>query len=139
MSGEMLRTEEILSREEVSKPSKRVLERERWAGTVDSVGGFALVHLIRTIWGARGLRYGEPNLRHRFFPFILRRVRRNRFRCLALTTIESTFGSDWVSEVRPPLLESIAVNRLGFGELPNVFEQLLHNQNVGRVLLVDFT
>ncbi len=39
---------EILSREETSAESKRPLDKERWAGSLDSVGGSTLAYLIRT-------------------------------------------------------------------------------------------
>jgi putative YhdH/YhfP family quinone oxidoreductase len=39
---------EILSREEVSAQSERPLERERWAGGVDPVGGDTLAYMLRT-------------------------------------------------------------------------------------------
>ena len=39
---------EILSREDVSAQSDRPLERERWAGGVDPVGGDTLAYMLRT-------------------------------------------------------------------------------------------
>ncbi|MEA2323683.1 MAG: acrylyl-CoA reductase, partial [Solirubrobacteraceae bacterium] len=43
---------EILSREETSAESRRPMEKQRWAGVVDPVGGAALAYALRT------LRYG---------------------------------------------------------------------------------
>lgn len=43
---------EIVSREEVTAESDRPLEKQRWAGAVDPVGGPALAYIMRT------LRYG---------------------------------------------------------------------------------
>lgn len=69
---------EILSREEVSAESNRPLEKERWVGSVDSVGGPTLAYLLRTT------KYGCPvascgltggtALSTTVFPFILRAV-----------------------------------------------------------------
>ncbi|HEY0753779.1 MAG TPA: zinc-binding dehydrogenase [Ktedonobacteraceae bacterium] len=39
---------EILSREEVSADSTRPLEAQRWAGSIDNVGGTTLAYLMRT-------------------------------------------------------------------------------------------
>ncbi len=69
---------EILSREEVSAQSNRPLERERWAGGVDPVGGDTLAYMIRsTKYGgavaSSGLT-GGATLNTTVFPFILRGV-----------------------------------------------------------------
>jgi len=68
----------ILSREEVSAESNRPLEKELWAGSVDSVGGATLAYLIRTTkYGgsiaACGLT-GGSTVNTTVFPFILRGV-----------------------------------------------------------------
>ena len=69
---------EILSREEVSAESKRALEKERWAGAVDPVGGKTTAYLLRTTkYGGSialsGLTGGNA-LETTVFPFILRGV-----------------------------------------------------------------
>lgn len=69
---------EILSREEVSTESNRPMEKERWAGSVDSVGGATLAYLVRTTkYGGSvascGLT-GGTQLNTTVFPFILRGV-----------------------------------------------------------------
>jgi len=43
---------DVVSREEATAESERPLEKERWAGAVDPVGGPALAYILRT------LRYG---------------------------------------------------------------------------------
>ena len=69
---------EILSREEVSAESKRALEKERWAGAVDPVGGKTTAYLLRTTkYGgsiALGGLTGGNALETTVFPFILRGV-----------------------------------------------------------------
>jgi len=69
---------EILSREEVSAPSERPLEKERWAAGVDPVGGNTLAYMLRTLkYGgavaASGLTGGSA-LHTTVMPFILRGV-----------------------------------------------------------------
>ena len=69
---------EILSREETSAESNRPLEKERWAGSLDSVGGSTLAYLIRTTkYRGSIAAYGNtggPNLNITVFPFILRAI-----------------------------------------------------------------
>jgi putative YhdH/YhfP family quinone oxidoreductase len=69
---------ETLSREETSAESNRPLEKERWAGSLDSVGGSTLAYLIRTTkYGGSIAAFGNtggPNLNITVFPFILRAI-----------------------------------------------------------------
>ncbi len=69
---------EVLSREETSAESDRPLERQRWAGVVDPVGGASLAYALRTtrIGGAVASsgQIGGAALRTTVFPFILRGV-----------------------------------------------------------------
>src|SRR6266487_3787762 len=69
---------EILSREETSAESNRPFDKERWAGSLDSVGGSTLAYLIRTTrYGGSIAAYGNTsgtNLNTTVFPFILRAV-----------------------------------------------------------------
>jgi putative YhdH/YhfP family quinone oxidoreductase len=69
---------EVLSREETSAESDRPLERQRWAGVVDPVGGASLAYALRTtrIGGAISSsgQVGGAALRTTVFPFILRGV-----------------------------------------------------------------
>jgi acrylyl-CoA reductase (NADPH) len=69
---------EILSREETSAESRRPMEKQRWAGVVDPVGGAALAYALRTLrYGgavaSSGLT-GGTDLQTTVFPFILRGV-----------------------------------------------------------------
>ncbi len=68
----------ILSREEAAAPSKRPLEPERWAASIDSVGGDTLAATLRRMKQhgsvtACGLAGGAA-LNTSMFPFILRGV-----------------------------------------------------------------
>jgi len=69
---------EVLSREETSAESERPLERQRWAGVVDPVGGLSLAYALRTlrIGGAVASsgQIGGVALHTTVFPFILRGV-----------------------------------------------------------------
>lgn len=79
---------EILSREEVSAESERGLEKERWAGAVDPVGGKTTAYLLRTmryggVVAVSGLTGGTV-VNTSVLPFILRAV--------SLIGIESVFA-----------------------------------------------
>lgn len=68
----------IVDRAELSEPSKRPLEGERWAGAVDTVGGTTLARLLAQVsYGgsvaACGLA-GGANLETTVLPFLLRGV-----------------------------------------------------------------
>ncbi len=69
---------EVIDRAETSAESTRPLERERWAGSVDCVGGSTLAYVLRTLrYGASvaasGLT-GGTDLGTTVHPFILRGV-----------------------------------------------------------------
>lgn len=68
----------ILSRQETSAESNRPLEKEQWAGSVDSVGGSTLAYLLRTTkYGGSVASFGNTggaNFSTTVFPFILRAV-----------------------------------------------------------------
>lgn len=68
---------DVIDRAELSEPG-RPLQRQRWAGAVDSVGSHTLVNVLaQTVWGgtvtACGLAQG-PDLPGTVLPFILRAV-----------------------------------------------------------------
>jgi acrylyl-CoA reductase (NADPH) len=69
---------EVLSREETSAQSDRPLERQRWAGVVDPVGGASLAYALRTvrIGGAVASsgQVGGVAVHTTVMPFILRGV-----------------------------------------------------------------
>jgi putative YhdH/YhfP family quinone oxidoreductase len=69
---------EVLTREETSAESDRPLERQRWAGVVDPVGGASLAYALRTARiGAAVASSGQIGgiaLHTTVFPFILRGV-----------------------------------------------------------------
>ena len=69
---------EIVDRAELSEPAKRPLDRERWTGCIDAVGGTTLAHVLtqmstRSSVAAVGLA-GGPELETTVLPFLLRGV-----------------------------------------------------------------
>ncbi len=131
---------DILSREETSAESNRPLEKERWAGSLDSVGGSTLAYLIRTTkYGGSIAAFGNtggPNLNTTVFPFILRAIN--------LLGIESV---NCPMELRSHLWRRLASNykpghlldRIGhevpFEELPQALATILKGGTRGRTII----
>ncbi len=130
---------EILSREEVSAESNRPMEKERWAGSVDTVGGATLAYLIRTTkYGgsiaACGLT-GGTTLNTTVFPFILRAVN--------LLGIDSVFcpmelrrelWQRMATDLKPSRLDSM-IHEIKLDELPQVTASLLKGGIRGRTVV----
>jgi acrylyl-CoA reductase (NADPH) len=131
---------EILSREETSAESNRPLEKERWAGSLDSVGGSTLAYLIRTTkYGGSIAAFGNTgglNLNTTVFPFILRAIN--------LLGIESV---NCPMELRSNLWRRLASNykpghlldRIGhevpLEELPQALATILKGGTRGRTII----
>jgi putative YhdH/YhfP family quinone oxidoreductase len=131
---------EILSREETSAESNRPLEKEHWAGSLDSVGGSTLAYLIRTTkYGGSIAAFGNTgglNLNTTVFPFILRAIN--------LLGIESV---NCPMELRSNLWRRLASNykprhlldRIGhevpFEELPQALATILKGDTRGRTII----
>jgi acrylyl-CoA reductase (NADPH) len=131
---------EILSREEVSAPSSRPLEQERWAAGVDPVGGETLAYMLRTTrYGgsvaSSGLTGGSV-LQTTVLPFILRGV--------SLLGIESVncpqplrelLWQRLAADLKPRgLTESIGYE-IGLDELPRVLALILKGGVRGRAIV----
>src|SRR5713226_3288704 len=129
----------ILSREEVSAESNRPLEKELWAGSVDSVGGATLAYLIRTTKymgsiAACGLT-GGSTVNTTAFPFILRGVN--------LLGIDSVYcpmelrrelWQRMARDLKPSTLASMS-REVTLDELPQVTASLLKGGVRGRTVV----
>lgn len=73
-----LGAEQILAREETAAESNRPLEKERWAGSIDAVGGPTLAYLIRSTKNAGSIascgNTGGGTFGTTVFPFLLRGI-----------------------------------------------------------------
>ncbi len=128
---------EILAREETSAESNRPLEKERWAGSLDSVGGSTLSYLIRTTkYGGSIASFGNTggaNFSTTVFPFILRGVN--------LLGIESAYVP---MDIRRQLWEHLATDyrpaymyarEVPLDELPQALETILKGGMKGRTIV----
>lgn len=131
---------EILTRAETSAESKRPLEAERWAGSIDSVGGATLAYLMRTTKRSGAIAAigvaGGPAFQSTVFPFILRGIK--------------VLGIDMPSTPLPErrqlweqikneagllsLTESIT-SEVTLDDIPQVAQAMLRGQTRGRVLV----
>jgi acrylyl-CoA reductase (NADPH) len=131
---------EILSREETSAESNRPFEKERWAGSLDSVGGSTLAYLIRTTRYAGSIaaygNTGGTNLSTTVFPFILRAIN--------LLGIESVncpmelrrqLWSRLAGDYKPRHLLAMIGREVPFEELPQALTTILKGEARGHTII----
>jgi putative YhdH/YhfP family quinone oxidoreductase len=131
---------EILSRDETSAESSRPLEKERWAGSLDSVGGSTLAYLIRTTkYGGSIAAYGNtggPNLNTTVFPFILRAIN-----LLGIESVNCPMGlrdqlwQDLAGNYKPKHLLDTIGHEVPFEELPQALATILRGGVRGRTII----
>jgi acrylyl-CoA reductase (NADPH) len=131
---------EVLSRDEVTAAPERPLEKQRWAGVVDPVGGAATAYALRTTrYGGAvavsGLTAG-PQLETTVLPFILRGVS-----LLGIDSVEAPaelrrevwqrLATDW----RPAGLQDAIAREVGLDGIEPVLDALLAGEAVGRTVV----
>lgn len=136
-----LGAKEILSREETTDQSGRPLQKARWAGAVDPVGGKTLSYLLATTRfggsvAVSGLT-GGAQFSTTVFPFILRGIN--------LLGIDSAHVSNeyrrrvWgrlADDLKPNrLLETIAMREITLDELPSALSAILKGELRGRTIV----
>lgn len=131
---------EILSRDETSAESARALEKERWAGSIDSVGGTTLAYLLRTTRRAGAIAsFGVADggaVQTTVFPFILRGV--------SVLGVDSAFWpmerrlALWqrmATDLKPRDLDHIVAREVGLDDLGQVTSEILAGRIRGRVIV----
>jgi NADPH2:quinone reductase len=130
---------EILPRDALADAT-RPLERARFGGAVDNVGGELLAQITRTVapWGsiaAVGLAGGHE-LHTTVMPFILRGV--SLLGCDSVNVPSPLRAELWgqlARDWRPADLDSMVTETIGLAELPQVFESMLAGRTHGRILV----
>ena len=130
---------EILRRDGLAQAT-RPMERVRWGGAVDNVGGELLAQITRTVapWGniaAIGLAGGHE-LHTTVMPFILRGV--SLLGCNSVDVPSPLRAALWAhlaGDWRPSDLSAMVTETVGLDSLPGVFERMLAGQTYGRVLV----
>jgi putative YhdH/YhfP family quinone oxidoreductase len=131
---------EILSREDVSADSGKPLEKERWAGSVDAVGGATLAYLTRTTKTGGSIASvgvtGGPKLNLTVFPFILRGV--NLLGIDSATCPMDLRLNIWerlAADLKPKNLEGLVAREVSLEELLEAGADILSGKVRGRILV----
>jgi putative YhdH/YhfP family quinone oxidoreductase len=131
---------EIVDRAETSAASTRPMERGRWAGAVDAVGGSTLAYLLRTInyggsiaisGNAGGVEYAST-----VFPFILRAVNILGIDSV-MVPIEKRIAL-WqrlAGDLRPPHLDDSITSEVTLEQAPNVLNSIVGGGVQGRTVV----
>ena len=130
---------EILERSEFAVGG-RPLERARWAGAVDNLGGAILAELTRTIdyfgnIASIGLVAGAE-LNTTVMPFILRGVNLLGINSVANSRqVRLNIWDRLASDLRPRNLNVICPRTIPFSELPRALSEFLDAGRLGRILV----
>ena len=131
---------EVIDRNEMAPAGGRPLDKERWAGAVDCVGGTTLAHVLRTLrYGAAvaasGLT-GGTDLATTVLPFILRGAS-----LLGIDSVQTPIADRramWArigSDLRPSWLSTLDTEVVGLDELAPQLDRILAGGMRGRVLV----
>ena len=131
---------EFLSREETSAESARPLESERWAGSIDTVGGATLAYLMRTTKKGGAIAAvgvsGGAAFRTTVYPLILRGIK-----VLGIdmpSTSLQVRRELWEEVMRETTLLSLVdaiVSEVTLEDIPRVTQAMLKGQTRGRILV----
>ncbi len=130
---------EVVDRAAVGDPS-RPLQRERWAGAVDCVGGEMLAAVLASLrYGAAVAASGNTGgtgLPTTVFPFILRGAS-----LLGIDSVQCPIERRrevWTrlaGDLRPPALDDLATDEVGLDGVPGALERVLAGGARGRTLV----
>jgi acrylyl-CoA reductase (NADPH) len=131
---------EILSREETSTESKRPLETERWAGSIDTVGGETLPYLMRTTKKGGAIAAigvsGGAAFRTTVYPLILRGIKVLGIDMPSTPLqMRRELWEEVIGEATLLNLVDAIVSELTLEDIPRVVEAMLEGQTRGRVLV----
>ena len=131
---------EILSRDDASGEAQGPLEKQRWAGVVDPVGGAATAFALRTTrYGgavaASGLT-GGTDLRTTIFPFILRAVSLLGIDSVATPMEERReVWNRLADDLRPNGLEDRITREISLDEVDPLLDEVLAGKARGRTVV----
>ena len=131
---------EILSREETSATSTRPLEAERWAGSIDNVGGATLAYLMRTTKKGGAIAAigvaGGADVQTTVYPLILRGI---KVLGIDMPSTPPHVGQALWKEVlhETTLLNAVdaIASEVTLEDLPRVTQAMLSGQTRGRILV----
>lgn len=130
----------IVDRTETSAASSRALERSRWAGAVDAVGGSTLAYLLRTMnYGgsiAISGNAGGVEFSSTVFPFILRAVN-----VLGVDSVQAPISERialWqrlATDLRPPHLDDTIAHEVTLDGVVDVLTNIIEGKVQGRTVV----
>ena len=131
---------EILSREETSAESRRPLEAERWAGSIDTVGGATLAYLMRTTKKGGAIAAigvsGGAAFQATVYPLILRGI---KVLGIDMPSIPLQMGRElWKEVIREATLLSVVdsiASEVTLEDIPRVTRAILNGQTRRRILV----
>jgi acrylyl-CoA reductase (NADPH) len=136
---ERLGAREVIGRDELTAEGKP-LEKQRWAGAVDAVGGATLAGLLRAVaYGGAVAATGNTGglaLETTVLPFILRGVS-----LLGIDSVQTPMelrAEIWrrlASDLRPPGLDDTIAREIGLAELEPALDAILRGELTGRTVV----
>lgn len=136
---EHLGARQCISREDLHW-GQNPLEKTRWAGCIDNVGGDMLAGISRVIdlWGniASCGMAGGISLNTTVFPFILRGVSllgisSNNTPYDVRTALWDRLANEW----RPPHLDEICTQEVALDEMEAIFRKMMSGDSLGRTVV----
>ena len=130
----------VVLRDDVDMGAGRPLERARWAGAVDNVGGDQLGWLTRTVMPAGNIASiglaGGAKLTTTVMPFILRGV--NLLGINSVTISPAQREHAWnrcATDLKPRHIDTIVTREVGLDELHGVFDDYMAAAVTGRTVV----
>ncbi len=137
---ELLGASEVISREDAAGDAARPLEKARWAGAVDCVGGEVLAGVIRSLHYGGAVaacgNTGGAKLPATVLPFILRGVS-----LLGVDSVQTPIKErteTWrrlATDLRPPHLDDSLVHDTDLDGLEDVLSRILRGEVSGRTVV----
>jgi acrylyl-CoA reductase (NADPH) len=131
---------DVISREEAAGDASRPLEKTRWAGAVDCVGGAVLAGVVRALrYGAAVAACGNTGgikLEATVLPFILRGVS-----LLGVDSVQTPIEErreTWrrlATDLRPPHLDETITREISLDELDGALSAVLRGELQGRTIV----
>ena len=117
----------------------RPLEKAKWGGAIDNVGGELLSWITRTIRPRGNIAsiglVGSATLETTVIPFILRGISMLGINCNVPLKLRDEIWQRLGSDLKPSRLDLIANRTIKFTELPTMFDQYLGGGVIGRTVV----
>jgi acrylyl-CoA reductase (NADPH) len=130
----------VISREEAAGDAGRPLEKSRWAGAVDCVGGDVLAGVLRSLRHNAAVaacgNTGGVKLPTTVLPFILRGVS-----LLGVDSVQTPLGErieTWrrlADDLRPPHLDETIAREIALDEVEGALDGILRGELQGRTIV----